>query len=77
MARNSISAIDPPKQRVFCFVTIVHMYRKRHQPINKGIPALVCVRTNKKIIVNGRQYTVLKLMYDLKGEFMPLATIRP
>lgn len=51
--------------------------RSRKQPIAHGVPALVFVPTKEKIIINGKTYTVLKMMYDLKGEYMPLATLRP
>lgn len=40
----------------------------------KGRPALVCIRTPRKVIIDGKTYTVLKLKYDLKGEYLPLAT---
>lgn len=50
------------------------MYRTRKQPINRGIPALVCVPTGETIIMNGKRYKLLKLMYDLKVEYMPHAS---
>lgn len=53
------------------------MYRDRRQPVSKGILALVCVPTGETVIINGKTYRLLKLMYDLKAEYMPLATIRP
>lgn len=53
------------------------MSRGHYKSVQKGIPALVCVPTGKTVVINGRTYRVLKLMYDLKGEYMPLATIRP
>ena len=52
-------------------------YRSRKQPVQKGVPALVCIKTDKKVVINGKTYTVLKMFYDLKGEYMPLATLRP
>lgn len=48
-----------------------------YKSVNKGRPALVCVPTKEKVIIDGKTYTVLKLMYDLKGEYLPLATIQP
>ena len=48
-----------------------------YKSVNRGIPALVCVPTGEEIIIDGKSYTVLKLMYDLKGEYMPLASIVP
>lgn len=51
--------------------------RGHYKSVNKGIPALVCVPTGKEIIIDGKRYKVLKLIYDLKGEYMPLASIRP
>ena len=53
------------------------MGRSRKQPITHGVPALVFVKTDQTIVINGKTYTVLKMMYDLKGEYMPLATLRP
>ncbi len=49
------------------------MYRKKTQSVDKGIPALVCVPTGKLITIDGKSYKLLKLIYDLKGEFIPLA----
>lgn len=46
---------------------------KRGHPINKGIPALVFVKTGETVIINGKRYHLLKMMYDLKGEYKPLA----
>lgn len=51
--------------------------RGMYKSVPKGIPALVCIPTGEKVIIGGQSYTVLKLIYDLKGEYMPLATIRP
>lgn len=48
-------------------------YRTRKQPINRGIPALVFLKTDQKVVINGKTYTVLKMMYDLKGQYKPLA----
>lgn len=53
------------------------MSRGMYKSVNKGIPALVCVPTGEKVTIDGKIYTVLKLMYDLKGEYMPLAIIKP
>lgn len=53
------------------------MGRSRKQPIPHGVPALVFLKTDQKIVINGKTYTVLKMQYDLKGEYMPLATLRP
>lgn len=52
-------------------------YRSRKQPINKGRPALVCMPTGKTIEVSGKTYHILKLAYDLKGEYMPPAVLTP
>lgn len=51
--------------------------RGMYKSVAKGIPALVCIPTGEEIIIDGKRYRVLKLMYDLKGEYMPLAAIRP
>lgn len=51
--------------------------RGMYKSVNKGIPALVCVRTGETIMIGDKSYSVLKLMYDIKGEYMPLATLRP
>lgn len=51
--------------------------RGHYKSVNKGIPALVCVPSGETIIIDGKRYNVLKLMYDLKGEYMPLAGIIP
>lgn len=48
-----------------------------YKSVPKGIPALVCVPTGETIDINGKSYKVLKLIYDLKGEYLPLATLRP
>jgi hypothetical protein len=48
-----------------------------YKSVNKGIPALVCVPTGETVVIGNKRYTVLKLMYDLKGEYLPLATIKP
>jgi hypothetical protein len=48
-----------------------------YKSVNKGIPALVCIPTGEKITIDGKLYTVLKLIYDLKGEHMPLAAMIP
>lgn len=53
------------------------MSRGMYKSVPKGIPALVCVPTGQEILIDGKRYKVLKLMYDLKGEYMPLASIRP
>jgi hypothetical protein len=47
------------------------------QGIEKGIPALVCVRTDKKLIIKGKRYTLLKMFYDTKGEYMPIVKKHP
>lgn len=53
------------------------MSRGKYKSIAKGIPALVCIPTGEKIIIDGKIYTVLKMQYDLKGQYMPLAAIIP
>jgi len=52
------------------------MGRGHYKSVKKGIPALVCVPTGEQIVVDGKRYKVLKLIYDLKGEYMPPAMIR-
>lgn len=47
--------------------------RGHYKSVAKGIPALVCVPTGETIIIDGKSYRILKLMYDLKGEYMPQA----
>lgn len=49
------------------------MRRTRQQPINRGIPALVFINTGETVVINGKRYHLLKMMYDLKGEYKPLA----
>lgn len=51
--------------------------RGMYKSVPRGIPALVCVPTGEKIIIGNKSYSVLKLVYDIKGEYMPLATMRP
>lgn len=51
--------------------------RGMYKSVNKGIPALVCIPTGEKVIIDGKSYSLLKLIYDIKGEYMPLATLRP
>ena len=53
------------------------MGRSRKQPIAHGVPALVFVKTGETVIISGKKYNLLKMMYDLKGEYMPLATLKP
>jgi hypothetical protein len=53
------------------------MSRGQYKSVNKGIPALVCIPTGKKLSIAGKNYTVLKLMYDLKAEYMPFAMLKP
>lgn len=53
------------------------MNRGKYKSVAKGIPALVCVPTGEEIVIDGKRYKVLKLMYDLKGEYQPLASIVP
>lgn len=48
-----------------------------HKSINKGVPALVCVPTGEILNIDGKMYTVLKLTYDLKGEYVPKAMLTP
>lgn len=50
--------------------------RGMYKSVPKGIPALVCIPTGETVTINGKRYKLLKLMYDLKGEYMPLATLR-
>lgn len=52
-------------------------YRSRKQPIPHGRPALVFVRNGKTVTINGKKYYLLDMFYDLKGEYQPLATMRP
>lgn len=47
--------------------------RGMYKSVNKGIPALVCIPTGEEILIDGKRYKVLKLIYDLKGEYMPYA----
>jgi len=51
--------------------------RGHYKSVNKGIPALVCVPTGETILIDGKRYKLLKLMYDLKGEYLPMAAIVP
>lgn len=53
------------------------MSRGKYKSVAKGIPALVCVPTGETVIIDGRKCKILKLMYDLKGEYMPPAMIIP
>jgi hypothetical protein len=53
------------------------MNRGMYKSVPKGIPALVCVPTGETIIIDKKTYSVVKLIYDIKGEYMPLATMRP
>lgn len=53
------------------------MSRGMYKSVSKGIPALVCVPTGKTVIIDGKTYRVLKLMYDLKGDYLPLAMAVP
>ena len=53
------------------------MSRGKYKSVPKGIPALVCIPTGEEIFIDGKRYKVLKLMYDLKGEYMPMASIVP
>lgn len=48
-----------------------------YKSVNRGIPALVCIPTGEKVTIDGKIYTVLKLVYDLKGDYMPLASLMP
>lgn len=52
-------------------------YRSRKQPIQHGRPALVFLRTGQTVVINGKKYHLLKMQYDLKGEYMPLAQLSP
>ena len=47
--------------------------RGMYKSVNRGIPALVCVPTGEEIVIDGKRYKVLKLMYDLKAQYMPFA----
>lgn len=47
--------------------------RGMYKSVNKGIPALVCIPTGEVIVVDGKKYKVLKLMYDLKAQYQPFA----
>jgi len=53
------------------------MSRGMYKSVNKGRPALVLMPTGETIIIDGKKYRLLKLAYDLKGEFMPPAMIIP
>lgn len=53
------------------------MSRGMYKSVNKGRPALVCMPTGETVVIDGKKYRLLKLAYDLKGEFMPPATIIP
>lgn len=53
------------------------MNKGMYKSVQKGIPALVCVPTGAEILIDGKRYKVLKLMYDLKGEYLPLAMTVP
>lgn len=53
------------------------MSRGMYKSVNKGRPALVLMPTGNTVEINGKTYRVLKLAYDLKGEFMPPAMIIP
>jgi apolipoprotein N-acyltransferase len=53
------------------------MSRGMYKSVEKGIPALVCVPTGQTVIIDGKRYRLLKLMYDLKGEYLPMASIVP
>ena len=48
-----------------------------YKSVSKGIPALVCIPTGETVIIDGKPHRLLKLMYDLKGEYLPLATLKP
>lgn len=78
-ARTPIRQIKAHHKGVpFALLYLTVMSNKgMYKSVSKGIPALVCIRTNEKVTIDGRVYTVLKLMYDLKGEFLPLATMKP
>lgn len=47
--------------------------RGKYKSVPKGIPALVCVPTGEIIVIDGKRYKALKLMYDLKAEYQPFA----
>lgn len=51
--------------------------RGKYKSVQKGVPALVCVPTGETVIIDGKSYRLLKLMYDLKAEYMPMAMIIP
>lgn len=59
-----------PKQ---FYVINMLMYRPFKQPINRGRPALVCIRTGEQVTIDGKTYYLLKLMYDLKQDYVPYA----
>jgi hypothetical protein len=48
------------------------MGKRQHASVGM-IPALVFVKTDQKITVGGKTYTVLKMFYDTKGEYAPMA----
>lgn len=54
------------------------MYRTRGKTkYRPGIPALVCVATDQTIVIGGKTYTVVKMFYDLKGQYLAPATMQP
>jgi hypothetical protein len=53
------------------------MSGKRYKIAQIGRPALVCVTTGKSIIIDGKRYNLLKMMYDLEGKYAPPATLQP
>lgn len=51
--------------------------RGKYKSVGRGIPALVCVETDETVIIQGKHYRLLKLMYDLNAEYLPLAKLSP
>lgn len=51
--------------------------RGMYKSVPKGIPALVLIATGEKIKIGNKTYSLLKLQYDIKGEYMPYASFIP
>lgn len=79
IARTPIRQIEAHRKgEPFALLYLSVMTNKgMYKSVQKGIPALVCVPTGETIIIKGIKYRKLKLMYDLKGEYQPFASIVP
>ena len=53
------------------------MKKNVYEPAPNGIPGLILVPTGETVVINGKRYRLLEVMYDLKGKYLPLATMRP